>query len=70
MSGTLDEMIRHSVSKLSNHHFVSNKISKNRLIQMGENKNDISIIGSPDLDIALSKNLPNISSKAKVCNKI
>ena len=61
LSGTLDEMIRHSVSKLSNHHFVSNKISKNRLIQMGENKNDISIIGSPDLDIALSKNLPNIS---------
>ncbi len=60
LSGTLDEMIRHSVSKLSNHHFVSNKISKNRLIQMGENKNDISIIGSPDLDIALSKNLPSI----------
>lgn len=60
LSGTLDEIIRHSVSKLSNHHFVSNNISKNRLIQMGEDKKNISIIGSPDLDILLSKSLPNI----------
>ena len=61
LSGNLDEIIRHSVSKLSNNHFVSNKISKNRLIQMGEDAKDISIIGSPDLDILLSKNLPKIS---------
>ncbi|MDC3288579.1 UDP-N-acetylglucosamine 2-epimerase [Candidatus Pelagibacter sp.] len=61
LSGTIDESIRHSVSKLANHHFVSNRLSQNRLIQMGESKKDISIIGSPDLDIALSKNLPSLT---------
>ena len=61
ISGTIDESIRHSVSKLSHFHFVSNQESKKRLIQMGENKNTIFIIGSPDLDIMKKKNLPNIN---------
>ena len=38
LSGTIDESIRHAVSKLSHFHFVSNKESKKRLIQMGEDK--------------------------------
>jgi len=36
VSGTIDELIRHSVSKLSHLHFVSNELAKKRLIQMGE----------------------------------
>lgn len=55
-SGTIDESIRHSISKLSHLHFVANKEAKNTLIQMGENKNNIHIIGSPDLDIILNNN--------------
>ena len=38
ISGTVDEIIRHSISKLSHFHFVTNKIAKQRLIQMGEVK--------------------------------
>ncbi len=60
ISGTIDELIRHSVSKLSHIHFVSNNKAKDRLIQMGENKNSIFIIGSPDIDLMYSKNLPSI----------
>jgi UDP-N-acetylglucosamine 2-epimerase (hydrolysing) len=60
LSGTIDESIRHAVSKLSHFHFVSNKESKKRLIQMGEDKKTIFMIGSPDLDIMKSKNLPNL----------
>ena len=60
LSGTIDELIRHSVSKLSHIHFVSNKEAKRRLIQMGELATSIFEIGSPDIDIMLSKKLPDI----------
>ena len=36
--GTVDEIIRHSISKLSHLHFVTNNIAKQRLIQMREVK--------------------------------
>ncbi len=65
ISGTIDESIRHSVSKLSHFHFVSNEQSKKRLIQMGEFKDTIFVIGSPDLDIMKRKNLPNIKDAKK-----
>lgn len=59
VSGTIDEMIRHSTSKLSHYHFVSNSEAKGRLIRLGENPNSIKIIGNPDLDILLSDKLPS-----------
>ncbi len=65
ISGTIDESIRHSVSKLSHFHFVSNEQSKKRLIQMGEFRNTIFVIGSPDLDIMKRKNLPKIKDAKK-----
>jgi UDP-N-acetylglucosamine 2-epimerase (hydrolysing) len=60
VSGTIDELIRHSVSKMSHIHFVSNDFAKKRLIQMGEKEKNIFVIGSPDLDIMFSKNLPTL----------
>jgi UDP-N-acetylglucosamine 2-epimerase (hydrolysing) len=60
VSGTIDELIRHAVSKMSHVHFVSNKFAKKRLIQMGEIAENIFIIGSPDVDVMLSDNLPSI----------
>lgn len=58
VSGTIDELIRHSVSKLAHIHFVANEQAEKRLIQMGEEKENIYIIGSPDIDIMYSENLP------------
>ncbi|KIC03529.1 UDP-N-acetylglucosamine 2-epimerase [Flavobacterium sp. JRM] len=60
VSGTVDELIRHSVSKLSHIHFVSNKQAQKRLIQMGEIKESIFTIGSPDVDIMFSDQLPDL----------
>lgn len=60
LSGTVDELIRHSVSKLSHIHFVSNPDAKKRLQQMGEMQSSIYTIGSPDLDIMFSENLPEL----------
>lgn len=59
VSGTIDELIRHSVSKLSHIHFVCNENAKQRLIQLGELETSIFIIGSPDLDIMISDSLPS-----------
>lgn len=58
VSGTIDESLRHSASKLAHLHFVSNPVAKNRLTQMGENPENIFVIGSPSLDIILGGNLP------------
>ncbi len=65
VSGTVDESLRHSISKLSNLHFVSNKRAKKRLIQMGEYKKNIFEIGSPDLDILLGNKLPSLETVKK-----
>ncbi|MDX6746064.1 UDP-N-acetylglucosamine 2-epimerase [Polaribacter sp. PL03] len=62
ISGTIDELIRHSVSKLSHLHLVSNEEAKKRLIQMGELESSIYIIGSPDLDLMNPNNLPKIKN--------
>jgi UDP-N-acetylglucosamine 2-epimerase (hydrolysing) len=60
ISGTVDEIIRHSVTKLSHIHFVSNLDAKKRIVQMGENKNSSFIIGSPEIEVMKSSNIPNI----------
>lgn len=61
VTGTVDESIRHAISKMANLHFVANKESKLRLIQLGEEDKDVFVIGSPDIDIMLSNQLPNIT---------
>ena len=60
VSGTIDELIRHAVSKMSHYHFVSNEAAKNRLIQLGERKESIKVVGSPDIDIMYSNALPTL----------
>lgn len=60
ISGTIDESIRHAISKFSHLHLVSNKKAKNLLIRMGEDESKIFIIGSPDLDIMKSGDLPSL----------
>ncbi|MEC4721341.1 UDP-N-acetylglucosamine 2-epimerase [Noviherbaspirillum sp. CPCC 100848] len=65
VSGTVDELIRHAVTKLSNIHFVANDIAKTRLAQLGESEGSIHVIGSPDIDIMSSKTLPSIGEVKK-----
>jgi len=60
LSGTIDELIRHAISKMSHLHLVANEEAAKRLKQLGEKKENIFVIGSPDLDIMNSKTLPSI----------
>jgi GDP/UDP-N,N'-diacetylbacillosamine 2-epimerase (hydrolysing) len=42
---SLDDNFRHSISKFSHYHFVSHEKNKKRLIQLGEIKNNIFVVG-------------------------
>ena len=65
LSGTIDEFMRHAITKMSHLHFVANYESKTRLIRMGESENSVFIIGSPEIDLMLSNNLPSLSEVKK-----
>jgi len=49
-SGTVDEPIRHAISKLSHYHLVATADSNERLIRMGEQPGAVRITGAPGLD--------------------
>ena len=61
VSGTIDESIRHAVSKFSQYHLVSNNDAKNRLIKMGEIPKHVFVVGCPSIDAMLdiTINTPN-----------
>ena len=61
ISGTIDDSIRHAITKFAHLHFVANEQAKRRLLQMGESESRIFIIGSPDIDVMLSDQLPALS---------
>lgn len=58
--GAIDDVFRHSITKMSNLHFVSTISHKKRVIQMGENPETVYLCGAPALD-----NLINFKEKKK-----
>ncbi len=50
LTGTIDESIRHAITKFSHLHFVSNLDSKKRVIKMGEPKGNVFNVGCPRID--------------------
>ncbi len=52
--GAWDESIRHCISKLSHIHFVTNQEALQRVIQLGENPENVHCVGSPAIDTILS----------------
>lgn len=49
-SGTVDEPVRHAISKLATWHFVATPASRERLVAMGEEPDRIHVTGAPGLD--------------------
>ncbi len=49
-SGTVDEPVRHAISKLSAYHLVATEDSRQRLLRMGEEDRRIFVVGAPGLD--------------------
>ena len=50
VSGTIDESVRHAITKLAHIHFTSTETSRRRVIQMGENPDKVFASGSPAID--------------------
>lgn len=50
VSGTIDESIRHAVTKLSHLHFVSNKDAFKRVVRLGEEQKNVFNVGCPRID--------------------
>jgi GDP/UDP-N,N'-diacetylbacillosamine 2-epimerase (hydrolysing) len=49
-SGTIDESIRHAITKLSHWHFVATEEAKQRVIRLGERPECVWVTGAPSLD--------------------
>ncbi|SCC93105.1 UDP-N,N'-diacetylbacillosamine 2-epimerase (hydrolyzing) [Thiomonas sp. X19] len=49
-SGTVDEAVRHAISKLAALHFCATTESRERLIAMGEEPRRVHVVGAPGLD--------------------
>ncbi|WP_461206463.1 UDP-N-acetylglucosamine 2-epimerase [Clostridium sp. DL1XJH146] len=50
VTGTVDESVRHAITKLSHIHLPANEDSKERIIKLGEKKENIFVVGAPGLD--------------------
>jgi UDP-hydrolysing UDP-N-acetyl-D-glucosamine 2-epimerase len=51
VSGTIDESIRHAVTKLSHIHFPANEKAAERIIKMGEDPKYVFVTGCPRIDL-------------------
>lgn len=51
ISGTVDDLLRHAITKLAHIHFPSTELSSKRIIRMGENSKLVFNVGCPALDL-------------------
>jgi UDP-hydrolysing UDP-N-acetyl-D-glucosamine 2-epimerase len=51
VSGTIDESIRHAVTKFAHIHFPACAQARDRIIKMGEHEEDVYLVGCPRIDL-------------------
>src|SRR5712671_1530095 len=51
VSGTIDESIRHAVTKFAHLHFPASAGARERIIRLGERPEDIHLVGCPRIDL-------------------
>ncbi|MFX1446411.1 MAG: UDP-N-acetylglucosamine 2-epimerase [Promethearchaeota archaeon] len=62
VSGSIDESIRHAITKLAHVHFPANELAKERILQMGEDEKYVFNFGCPRIDAVkdILENSPDI----------
>ena len=50
ISGTIDESIRHAITKFANLHFPANHLAASRILSMGEEPSSVHVVGCPRID--------------------
>ena len=64
VTGTIDESIRHAMSKFAHYHFAANEDACQRLIKLGEKPEHVFNVGCPSIDAILQvDDYPNILKK-------
>jgi len=63
VTGTIDESIRHAITKFAHIHFPANEDSRQRIIKMGEDENYVFNVGCPRMDLVADE-LENDSKQA------
>lgn len=66
VSGSIDERIRHAVSKLAQLHFPANSDAAERLRRLGEPQDRIHVVGTPSLDLLADCDLDDRAAAALV----
>lgn len=51
LTGTIDDYVRHAVTKMADIHFTAHEAAARRVIQMGESPDHVFVVGNPSLDI-------------------
>ena len=51
VTGTIDESIRHAVTKFAHIHFPASQDAKDRIVKLGEREEDIFLVGCPRIDL-------------------
>ncbi len=51
VTGTIDESIRHAVTKFAHIHFPASQEAKERIIRLGERSQDVYMVGCPRIDL-------------------
>lgn len=57
VTGSIDEKVRHSITKLADFHFPSTRGAAERIERMGEPKDRVFVTGCPSIDLALEVKL-------------
>ncbi len=57
LTGSIDEKVRHSLTKLADFHFPNTARSKKIILQMGEDPKNVFNVGCPSIDLIKSTNL-------------
>src|SRR6267142_5281435 len=52
VTGSIDEKVRHTVTKLADLHFVASSKAAERVIRMGEEESTVFVTGCPSIDLA------------------
>ena len=69
VTGTIDESVRHAITKLAHIHFATNEVARARLLRMGENPKFVFNVGSPEIEF-ISRSKGKIKTNNDTVNRL
>jgi UDP-hydrolysing UDP-N-acetyl-D-glucosamine 2-epimerase len=54
-SSTVDDPVRHAITKLSHLHFAATRASADRILRLGEDPSRVFVVGAPSLDVLVNE---------------